>query len=174
MFAQPDNAEAKELQARTFEQLAYGAENGTWRNFYLMGADELRNGVAGSAAALAPDFIANLKTEQLFDAIAIQIDGPQASGLRVITHWRFSDIDEEHTLTLKHGVLTHRRGAPSEAVDAAITMERTAFNEVIAGTATVDALIASGRLAIDGDAKQLEGMLSLLDPPDPNFAIVTP
>jgi len=174
VFAQPDHAEAKELQARTFEQLAYGAENGTWRNFFLMGAHELRHGAAGTAVALAPDFIASLKTEQLFDAIAIQIDGPRASGLRLITHWRFTDIDEEHTLTLKHGVLTHRRGAPSEAADAAITVERTAFNEVIAGTATVDALIASGRLAIDGGAEQLVGMLSLLDPPDPNFAIVTP
>ena len=38
VFADPDNADAKELQARALEQLAYGAENATWRNFFLMGA----------------------------------------------------------------------------------------------------------------------------------------
>lgn len=44
IFADPDHAEAKELQADTLEQLGYGSENGTWRNFFLMGAYELRNG----------------------------------------------------------------------------------------------------------------------------------
>ena len=38
VFARPDNLEAKGLQARALEQLAYGAENGTWRNFSLIGA----------------------------------------------------------------------------------------------------------------------------------------
>ena len=60
VFAQPNNAEAKELQARALEQLAYGSENGTWRNFFLMGAYELREGASGTAASLPPDFIANL------------------------------------------------------------------------------------------------------------------
>ena len=38
IFADPGNQQAKALQADTFEQLGYGAENGTWRNFYLTGA----------------------------------------------------------------------------------------------------------------------------------------
>ena len=45
VFADPDNAAARELQADTLEQLGYQAENGTWRNFYLSAARELRDGV---------------------------------------------------------------------------------------------------------------------------------
>ncbi len=38
LFADPGYAEARQLQADALEQLGYGSENGTWRNFYLMGA----------------------------------------------------------------------------------------------------------------------------------------
>ncbi|MDQ4115385.1 MAG: MBL fold metallo-hydrolase, partial [Actinomycetota bacterium] len=43
VFADPDNAEARRLQASALDQLGFGAENGTWRNFFLTGAYELRN-----------------------------------------------------------------------------------------------------------------------------------
>jgi alkyl sulfatase BDS1-like metallo-beta-lactamase superfamily hydrolase len=36
VFAEPENTAARELQAETLEQLGYGAENATWRNFFLM------------------------------------------------------------------------------------------------------------------------------------------
>ena len=54
VFAEPENAEARELQADALEQLGYGAENATWRNFFLMGAQELRDGVSGTPTATAP------------------------------------------------------------------------------------------------------------------------
>jgi alkyl sulfatase BDS1-like metallo-beta-lactamase superfamily hydrolase len=174
VFAQPDNTEAKELQGRALEQLAYGAENGTWRNFFLMGAHELRNGPAGTAASLPPDFLVNLTSDQLFDALAIQIDGPRAGDARINLHWQFTDTGEEHSVTLGHGVLTHRRGTPSGSVDASVRIERSALNEVIAGTASIESIAASGRLAIEGDQSKLNQLLGLLDPPDPNFPIVTP
>ena len=43
VFADPGNGEAKELLAAVYDRLAYGAENATWRNFYLTGAQELRS-----------------------------------------------------------------------------------------------------------------------------------
>ena len=48
VFAEPENAAARELQADALEQLGYGAENAVWRNFFLMGAQELREGNAGT------------------------------------------------------------------------------------------------------------------------------
>ena len=81
------------------------AENGTWRNFFLMGAHELRHGPGGTAATIPSDFIVNLSNEQLFDALAIQIDGPRAGDRRITLHWRFTDTGEEYALTLQHGVL---------------------------------------------------------------------
>ena len=174
VFADPDNREAKELQARALEQLGYGAENGTWRNFFLMGAHELRHGPSGTAAAIPPDFIANLSNEQLFDALAIQIDGPRAGDRQITLHWRFTDTADEYSLTLQHGVLTHRRGTPRGQIDATVGVQRTDLNAVVAGGATIDELVASGRVTVEGNQTKLGELLSLLDPPDPNFAIVTP
>ena len=72
------------------------------------------------------------------------------------------------------GVHTHRRGAPAGAVDAIVGVERAAINEDVAGAATLEAVAGAGRLTIEGDQSKLGELLSLLDPPDPRFAIVTP
>jgi len=174
VFADPENQEARELQARTLEQLAYGAENGTWRNFYLMGARELRMGPSGTAVTLAADFIANLQDGQLFDAIAIQLDGPRAGKRSMTIAWHFTDTERDYTLILSNGVLRHRSGAPRDAADTTVQVSRTGFNRLIAGAAQPQDLLASGDLAIEGDAALFGELLGMLDPPDPNFAIVTP
>jgi len=49
-----------------------------------------------------------------------------------------------------------------------------ALDEVVAGAAKIEELPASGPLAVEGDQSKLGELLGLLDPPDPNFAIVTP
>ena len=45
VFADDTNTAAREVLAGVYDTLGFGAENGTWRNFYLQGAEELRNGV---------------------------------------------------------------------------------------------------------------------------------
>ncbi len=45
VFADPNNCAARNPEADALEQLGYQAESGPWRNFYLTGAQELRNGV---------------------------------------------------------------------------------------------------------------------------------
>ena len=49
VFADPDNEDARELQADALEQLGYQAESGPWRNFYLTAAKELRERRARAA-----------------------------------------------------------------------------------------------------------------------------
>ena len=81
VFARPDHTEARELLADTYEQLGYGAENGTWRSWYLSGVTELREGPFGTPTETnAPDIMNELSPTMLFDAIAIQVDGPQSLG----------------------------------------------------------------------------------------------
>jgi alkyl sulfatase BDS1-like metallo-beta-lactamase superfamily hydrolase len=174
IFADPDNAGARELQASALEQLGYGAENGTWRNFYLMGAHELRSGTSGTATRIPADFVANTPMSQLLDAIAIQIDGPRAADAALSMVWILPDVSEIHHLTLANGVLTHRRRREAPSADATLTVERAALNDLLLGVGSLEDLIAAGRLKIDGDQTALGRLLGLLDPPDPSFAIVTP
>ena len=45
VFADPKNKNARNLLADAYEQLGYQASWAPWRNFYLSGAKELREGV---------------------------------------------------------------------------------------------------------------------------------
>lgn len=78
-FADEEHVEARDLQAATFEQLAFGAENGTWRNAFLSGASELRHGVLEvPSTADAPELTAALTVDQVLSALAILVDGPRS------------------------------------------------------------------------------------------------
>ncbi len=175
VFAEPDNAAARELQAATLEQLGYGAENAIWRNFFLMGARELREGVAGTATTSAPaDIVASLTTDQLFDSMAIRLDGPRAFDMTLTLNWVFPDLDARYVLTLENAVLTHIADKQADDPDATITVDRALLNRILTGGADLQHELQSGGLRIDGDAAKLGQLLALFDAPDPNFAIVTP
>ena len=174
VFADPSNGEARELEARALEQLAYGAESAPWRNFFLMGALELRKGVNESGNTPSREMVALLSTEQLFDVLAIRIDGPRAGELRLSFNWVFTDTDERHVLTLSNGVLIHSANRQDPAADATVVVERAALDELFAGITPIAELLGAGRLRVEGDGAKLGELLGLLDEPDPSFAIVTP
>jgi alkyl sulfatase BDS1-like metallo-beta-lactamase superfamily hydrolase len=174
VFADPENREARELQAQAFEQLAYGAENATWRNFFLTGARELREGVVAQAYTPPKEMVAQLSTEQLFDVLAIRVDGPRAGERRLCFNWVFTDTDERHVLMLSNGVLIHSANRQRTDADATIVVERAAINELFAGVTPMAELLAGGRLRVEGDPVKLGELLGLLDEPDSAFAIVTP
>jgi alkyl sulfatase BDS1-like metallo-beta-lactamase superfamily hydrolase len=175
VFADSENRAARELQADALEQLGYGAENATWRNFFLMGAKELREGISGTPTAAAPpDFLARLQVTQLLDAMAIRLNGPRACGKRLRIDWVVTDPDEEHAITVRNGVLSHRSGRHDPAADAALVVERAALDQLLLKTADLAELAASGRLRVEGEGARLGELLGLLDEPDPGFAIVTP
>ncbi|MGE5281521.1 MAG: alkyl/aryl-sulfatase [Chloroflexota bacterium] len=174
VFAEPENREARELQVDALEQLGYGAENASWRNFFLMGAKELREGVSRTAAVTAPpDVLARLTVSQVLDAMAIRLDGPRAAEHELRIAWRVTDPDEEHAITVRNGVFRHRPGG-HEDPDAALIVEREALNQLLLQVADIGELAESGRLRVEGDGAKLGELLGLLDDPDPAFAIVTP
>ena len=136
VFAEPDNVEAKNLQADTFEQLGYGAENGTWRNFYLTGAYELRNGSVGTpTVAAAPDITAALSVSQVFDAVSLRVDGVRAAGSHIVVDWNITDENIVHRTELSNGVLIHFDIDPLEgagSVDATFGLSRRDFTRCAA------------------------------------------
>jgi alkyl sulfatase BDS1-like metallo-beta-lactamase superfamily hydrolase len=171
VFADPGDSGAKERLAGVYEQLGQGSENATWRNFYLSGAHELRHGIfAGERPATSTELMAALSVEQLFDAVAIRVNGPRAWDEVLIVDWQFTDLVETHRMTLRHGVLTHRLQNDQRGDEEA---ELT----LILTKAHVAALLGGGGFdGIDhrGDLAAIGRLLAVLDRPDPNFAIVTP
>jgi alkyl sulfatase BDS1-like metallo-beta-lactamase superfamily hydrolase len=175
VFAEPDNQAARQLQAETLEQLGYGSENATWRNFYLAGAAELRGGITGTPTdTRAPDILAQLSVSQILDGMKVRLDGPRAWGKRLAIGWQVTDPDERHLLTVENAVLQHRPWKPGVEAEATLVIERGALDEMLSGTADLADLATSGRLRVEGDGEKLGELLGLLEEPDPNFAIVTP
>ncbi|QHA02604.1 MBL fold metallo-hydrolase [Streptomyces broussonetiae] len=177
LFAEPGHAAARALQADTFERLGQGAECGPWRNFYLMGAAELRGGILGTPTRSAPDVLAALTAEQIFRSMAVRVNGPRAAEAgRLLLRWELTDTAEVWTLLLSRGALTVMRGdAPRREQPAVVLrLARTTLNAVLGGASTFADEVAGGRVVLDGDAHALVIFGTLLDSPDPDFAIVTP
>ncbi|RVU22307.1 MBL fold metallo-hydrolase [Streptomyces antnestii] len=167
VFAEPDSADARELLAQTFERLAHGAENATWRNCYLTGAQELRHGVKKTGLA-SGNMAAALSVEQLFDSLAVRVDGPRAWDHSLVLHWHLSDLGEMYRMTLHNGVLVHTRTTrPADGADLSLTLTKPQLLEVLAGKGLNGVYHA-------GDVEVLDTLLSVLDENDPDFAIVTP
>jgi alkyl sulfatase BDS1-like metallo-beta-lactamase superfamily hydrolase len=123
-FTDAAHTGARELYADTFEQLAYGAENATWRNFFLAGANELRDGNFGTPTQTTSlSLVSQLTPEQMFDSFAISINGPRAWDLDLAIDITFLDVATNYRLTLRNGVLVHRAVAadPSTA-SATVTL----------------------------------------------------
>jgi alkyl sulfatase BDS1-like metallo-beta-lactamase superfamily hydrolase len=171
VFADSTPAGARTLLADTLEQLAYGAENATWRNFFLSGAAELRDGNFGAGAQTAsPTLLSQLTPEQIFDGLAISVNGPRAWDLDIAIDVAFTDRDSNYRLALRNGVLVHRE-VPADPAAAAVNIKLdNAFRLLKAAMGDLD----SPGLEIAGDTALLQQFLSVLDRPDPSFNIVTP
>ncbi|MGA2835994.1 MAG: alkyl sulfatase dimerization domain-containing protein [Acidimicrobiales bacterium] len=169
VFAEPGHGAAKERLAGVYEQLAYGCENGTWRNFYLMGAHELRRGIDANPPTVGSlELLSALTVEQLLDAIAIRIDGPRAWDERLTIDWRFTDLGVTHRATLGNGVLTHRVvGEGVGPADLTLTLEKAQMLGVIMG----GGLDGVGQ---EGDVGVVARLIAVTAAPDPSFPIVTP
>jgi alkyl sulfatase BDS1-like metallo-beta-lactamase superfamily hydrolase len=166
VFAEPDNGDAKALQADALEQLGFGSENGTWRSAYLAGATELRHGAFGTpVSAATADMMAALTPEQVFDAIAIRVDGPRAWDEVLSIGVVLADSGVAHRLDLRNGVLVHHV-APVEDAQVVVRTTRSALPGLLAGR--------TDGVEIEGDAAVLGRLMQLLEAPDPDFAIVTP
>ncbi|WP_277369716.1 alkyl/aryl-sulfatase [Rhodococcus rhodochrous] len=176
IFADPDNAQAKALQADALEQLGFGSENGTWRNFFLMGAYELRHGAIGTpTVTTAPDIVGALTIDQIFDALALRVDGPRAWSTRLTIDWNFTDENVVHRTQLRNGLLVHfDTDGALPAPDTTITLTRSLLVAVLLGGADPTPLVADGSITVDGTDGVFATLANVLDEPDPDFAIVTP
>lgn len=173
IFADPAHAAARTLLADTYEQLGYGSENGTWRNFYLSGAKELRDGSFGTPVASAsPDMVAELSPSMLFDALAIQVDGPRAWDEHLTIDAHLTDTNDTYRVELRNGVLTHTRAPQTTAADVTLTATGAALPAMALAPMTATSLANAG-IKVSGNPAVLERLATVLEAPDPNFAIVT-
>jgi alkyl sulfatase BDS1-like metallo-beta-lactamase superfamily hydrolase len=171
VFTDSDHAAARGLYSDTLEQLGYGAENATWRNFFMSGATELRDGNFGTAGSVASMSLLNqLTPEQIFDSLAIRVNGPRSWDLDIALDISFADLGANYRLALRNGVLVYRK-IPADSMTATVTVKLgSKFRLLLVATGD----FTSPALEISGDQAALQSFLGALDSPDTNFNIVTP
>ena len=175
VMADSADAEAKALLARCYDQLGWQSENSLWRNIYLTGAAELRNGVPPQAATPASQsaILANLPTASLFDLLAVRLDADKAGAATLKLEFVFPDREESTYVTVENGVLIHQPIPAPGPVDATFTVKRSDFLAALFGGGSLAAKVAAGQATITGNPGALLKLTSWMDRPAPNFPIVT-
>ncbi|HVX75887.1 MAG TPA: alkyl sulfatase dimerization domain-containing protein [Bradyrhizobium sp.] len=176
VFAEPDNARARAMLADTLEQLGYTAESATWRNAYLFGAQELRQGMPKTPPRppMPRETVTALRTGQLWDVLGIRLNGPKAEGKRIVLNWSFTDTNETFILNLENCALTYVAGAHAAEADAGFTLARSTLDEVIAKQTTFPEAVSGGKITFTGNPMKLGELMALMDEFPRMFEIVEP
>src|SRR5215470_13117140 len=133
VFADPANRAARELGADALEQLGFQAESATWRNAYLIGAMELRNGVPKIPGfnIVNADTVKALNNEMFFDFLGVRLNAAKAEGKTLVINWSFTDSNQRIALNLDNSALTYVAGKQAPNADATVTLARATLDAVI-------------------------------------------
>ena len=177
VFVDPNNKVAKGLLADTYEQLGYGSENATWRNFFISGTTELRSGKFRPPKQEGIDIVRQLTPEMVFDYFAVQINGREAWGKKIAIDVVLTDAapnnPDRYRWWLSNGALVYTTYSQSNPPDVTITTV-TKMVPLLAVLQLDPVKLQEAGVKVTGDANALRSLSKLLDPGDPNFNIVTP
>jgi alkyl sulfatase BDS1-like metallo-beta-lactamase superfamily hydrolase len=160
--AEPTHATAKTALASVFEKLGHGAENATWRNFYLTGAQDLRVGKKARGLTTTAPINPGLSVDQWLAGLSVRVDGPRAANESFAIDLHVPDERRRWRLTLSNGALTHRSQPDHENfVDSAglgLTLSRAQLLDVLGGNVQV----ALENKRARGEESLLSKLLSLV------------
>jgi alkyl sulfatase BDS1-like metallo-beta-lactamase superfamily hydrolase len=158
VFADPKNVKARYLCADALEQLGYQAESGTWRNAYLSGALELRNGTVtdiNKRTSSSPDTLKVMTSEMMLDYMGILLNGDTAGNLDYSINLNLADTGEKYLIRIYGGVLLHYSGMSADNPDLTITTAKNALLYII--SKNTDGIAKTMKL--DGDASILTKLM---------------
>ena len=175
VMADPEHIEGRALLADTFEQLGYQSESAPWRNFYLCGALELRNGLPESKPFAASGGIAaGMPIENFFQVLAVRLLPEAALDLDLRIELVFTDLDSRYLLSVRHSVLNYFKDAKHLQPQVTLTISSLDFKNLLTGATDAAALLGNERLEIDGDASRLLSLRDLFDQFVRRYPLVTP
>jgi alkyl sulfatase BDS1-like metallo-beta-lactamase superfamily hydrolase len=175
VFGDPSSKAAKELLAKTYDQMGYQSEAATWRNSYLTAAMELRQGppTKGIDKSFLIEALMQTPIERFLEAMAGGLNGPDAEGKDLKVNLVLTDTKESYVLWIENAVL-HFKSAPAETdANATLTLTKPIFVKMIAGTAGIKDTLMSDDLKIGGSKIDLVRFFGLIDKAPGTFAIVT-
>ncbi len=175
VYVSPSNTEAKNLLAETFDHLGFASESSAWRNFYLTGSLELREGPPekGMPRESLIDMLNQTPIERFLEAMAASLNATKAEGKKLKINLVFSDTKQTYVLRIENSVLHHVQKSPEKDANATLTLTQPFFLKMVLGQAGGKDLLLSDQTKIDGSTLDLATFFSMLDKAPGNFSIVT-
>ncbi|MCZ8324442.1 MAG: MBL fold metallo-hydrolase [Sphingomonadaceae bacterium] len=174
VFADPQDRTARTILADSYEQLGYQAESAIWRNIYLTGARELRQGRPDGFGRLGPSYLmAATPLDKFLDLLATTVVPERAGDQRLAFNLVDSISGDRFAITLGNAVLVNEEnqalpGAPT------LTAPKPVLLGILFGQAPLDAMLAAGQAKVEGDPAAIRQLLPMLEQPRLDFAIVEP
>jgi len=175
VYADANNKAARDLEADALEQLGYQAESGPWRNEFLLGAQELRHGLAPERASAStdPDTLRAMTDPMFLDYLGICLNGDRAAATKLAINWIQPDTGKRYGLSIENGVFLYKADFQYGKPDATLTISRNDLIAVLARQKTLQQEFADSHAKLDGNPAALGTWLGLLDQFTKNFPIMT-
>ena len=176
VFAQPNNAAAREMLARAYQQMAYQAESGPWRDIYLSGARELIDGkqVAGENKLNSSAFLSEVPLDQFVKAMTVNLDPEKAASKQLKINLSFTDKQKNFVVTIRNSVMHYAELPADPTADASLNITQSMFVGMLVGAVGASDIITSDQVSIDGSMLKLVSFFSLFGESNDNFNIVLP
>ncbi len=172
VYAEPDHAAARELAAAALEQMGFQAESATWRNAYLLGAREYREGPPKAGRTLGSSLIGALSNAMIFDTLAVRVNAPKAAGQTFSMGWHFSDSGEHWLVELSNGSLHALPVTHAPDCNVSLTLNRATLEALLQQQIAPMDAVQTGQLKIAGNPLLLATFFGLLDRFAGNFPVV--
>ena len=168
IFADPSNKEARELCAKSLEQLAWQAESGTWRNAYLTASLELREGTSftGKYGSNLMNMMQDMTMEMILDYISIRNNDLAAQSDDVKINLVITDTNESFFVERKYGVILVFKGENRNDAEMTLTCEKNQFIALLAGQ--------TPEVKAEGDILALKKLFACCENFTPTFNIIEP
>ena len=171
-FSNPENMDARYLEADAMEQLGYQAESAPWRNYYLGGAKELRHGIVPVSTPNGASLASSMPMAEFLKYLGVIIKPEAAKGMDMKINLDVTG-DGEYSLDLSNSVLKSYSDSQFENADLTITMARSAFANMVSKKTTLMAEMKAGRFKVSDQAK-FKTLTTIFDKFDLWFGVVTP
>ncbi len=174
VFADPTDAPARKWLADSYEQLGYQAESAIWRNIYLTGAREVRQGHADTVPESGPSYL--LAATPLGDFLSLLETTlvPEKAGTTALA---FNLVDtasgNRFAVSLANAVLVSEAG---ETLPGAPTLSapKPVLLGILFSKVPLAAMVAAKQARLEGDAAPINQLVGMLEQPKLDFAIVEP
>ncbi len=178
VFYEPNDSKVRALLADVLTQLGYQSKSGPWRNFYLTGAKELREGAIkrNPGPTREKEILTTLPIDHIFGFMAIQVNPEKAEGKKITINWVFPDTNEKYTMFLENSVLNYWSNSYLADADATITITRKLFDSFLSGDTSFVKLIGSDKVKLEGSKLSFMSLILCLDRLDQylGFNIIEP